>query len=367
MWSSFRTRNARALLLCLARCRNHLIALFLRGDRVALPVHVSPPGPRARSAPRRATLLLAALAVAMPLAVTREAAAQCILVQERGGPQYAPHFVLHFGEPGDVPLHIACSTSLDKELPTLCVPIYAYNLWEGATAFEFALHTPVSPVGFDRSSAITNVEMSVTPELHGALTSLKLASNAPVCGPVLLGCLRLPTAGMPESFSITFGANQASNRCAAQEPDGEWRRAAVDGAGARVGTGLLCPVDGCGTHTPVSGLQATVGERANMIELSWTSGSGPYTLILSRLDGRDPADPWDGDFVALVPSSVTHFTHLASNAGQMRFAAWSVTRGPYGNYYAGSSIECGSLASILVQLPVGVEPRAWTQVKGLYR
>jgi hypothetical protein len=311
--------------------------------------------------------VLAALAMALPLATVHEAVAQCILVQERGGPEYAPHFVLHFGEAGDVPLHIACSTSLDKELPTLCVPIYAYNLWEGAEAFEFALRTPVSPVGFDRSAAITNVEMSVSPETSGALTSLKLTANEPLCGPAFLGCLRLPTANMPESFVITFAPHLASDRCAARTASGEWRKAVLDGVGARVGVGLLCPVDGCGTHTPVLDLRAITGERANMIELSWTSGSGPYTLLRCRADGRYPKDPWDGDLVTFVPSSATHYLQIAATAGQMRFAAWSVTRGPFGNYYAGSSTECGSLASILVQLPVGVEPRAWTQVKSLYR
>jgi len=367
MWSSIRFWIARAVLLCLARGRNLAAALIVRRDLVALPVRPGSATPQARSAPRSTPLVVALLALAMQLATAPASVAQCILVQERGGPEYAPHFVLHFGEPGDVPLHIACSTALDKELPTLCVPIYAYNLWEGAEVFEFALRTPVSPVGFDRSAAITTVEMIVTPETHGSLTSLKLAADGPVCGPVFLGCLRLPTADMPESAAITFAAHQTSERCAARTATGEWRKAAVDGAGARVGTGLLCPVQSCGTHTPVLDLQATIGERANMIELSWTNGSGPYTLLRSRADGRAPLDPWDGDFVALVPSSLTHYLQIAGNAGRMRFAAWSVTRGPFGNYYAGSSIECGSLASILVQLPVGVEPRAWTQVKGLYR
>jgi len=58
-------------------------------------------------------LALALIALAMPIAAPPRGAAQCILVQERGGPEYAPHFVLHFGEPGDVPLHIVCSTSFD--------------------------------------------------------------------------------------------------------------------------------------------------------------------------------------------------------------------------------------------------------------
>jgi hypothetical protein len=312
-------------------------------------------------------LALALIALAMPIAAPPRGAAQCILVQERGGPEYAPHFVLHFGEPGDVPLHIVCSTSIDKDLPTLCVPIYAYDLWEGAAEFEFALRSPVAPTGFDHGPEITTVEMNVSPDPQGALVSLKLAAGAPVCGPALLGCLRLQTASMASDAVIRFDLHQVSGRCAARTPEGDWRRAVVDEVGARIGAGASCATDDCGSHTHVDDLQAVAGERANQIDLTWTSGSGPYTLLRSRADGRAPRDPWDGDLVAMIPSSVTHFQHLVTSPGEIRYAAWSVTRGPYGNYYAGSSIECGSLASILVQLPVGVAPRAWGQVKGLYR
>jgi len=324
-----------------------------------------------RRAPDRRETALRFAAVAAGAAIVASsalpAAAQCILVRERGGLLYAPHFVLHFGDASAVPRHLQSSTALDKDLPTFFVPIYAYNLWEGAQAFELSLRTPVAPLGFDRGPDITSVDLNVTLQSDGAVTSLHLEAGAPLCGPVYLGSLRLPAASLPTTFRVALGRSLASDRCAARTADGAWRAAAADDGGARIAPGTLTTLGACGLEAPVQALRAVPGERTGLIDLSWTSGSGNFTLLRYRTDGRYPTDPWDGELLAFLPASVTHLADSFEVPGTMRIAAWSITRGPFGNYYTASNVECGSLASITVQLPVGVTARGWGQVKSLFR
>lgn len=90
-------------------------------------------------------------------------------------------------------------------------------------------------------------------------------------------------------------------------------------------------------------------------------------MLRVRTDGRYPSNPWDGELLAFVPSTTRFMTLFTPLSGELRIAAWSVERGAYGQLLAASSMECGSLASVTVHLPVGVASRRWTQVKELYR
>jgi hypothetical protein len=321
---------------------------------------------RPDATPRHHGWIAAGLA-ALLTAPIGEATAQCILVRERGGPEYAPHFVLHFGAQSDLPRNIQCSASVDKELPVFCVPVYAYNLWDGADAFELALQTPQPPIEFDPGPAISEVHMDVAVNEAGAVTRLKLAATSLQCGPLYLGCLRLSAAELPESFRITILEPELAGRRAARSDDGTWRTAVADAGGARIAPYATCTGRTCGVEAPIRDLSLARGPQAGFVDLSWTSGSGNTTLLRCRMDGRYPTDPWDGELLAALPASVTRFTHRFELPGEARIAAWSVTRGPSGNLYSASNVECGSLAALLVQLPVGVTPRGWGQVKTLYR
>lgn len=292
--------------------------------------------------------------------------AQCVLVRERT-PQYAPHLAMHFGDAGEIPHNLQCATTLDKRLPTLCVPIYAYNLWQGAASFELAIRTPMPPAGFDRGADIMDVSMTVTVDAEGARTSLRLRGAGPLCGPVLLGCLRISTADAPDQFQVTVAPHITTGRAAVQTPDGEWRTLQVDDGGARVGLGADCPPSPCAMNTPVRDLTAGRGEISGSMSFGWTGGSGNFTLLRYRMDGVYPADPWDGELLAFLPSTVNSLTYLFAESGELRVAAWSVTRGPFATFYAASNLECGSLASAIVHIPVGVSPKSWGNVKTLYR
>jgi hypothetical protein len=274
---------------------------------------------------------------------------------------------LHFGTPADLPSLVDCATTIDRNLPTLCVPIHAYGLWEGAFGFEFGLRTPTAPVGFDHGADISVLQMKVELDSEGAITSLRLGTNGRVCGPALLGCLQLATADLPESFRVTVAGHQETGRCAAGTADGTWRKLAVDHGGARLGPGLLCPPDPCAVHHPVRDLRAQHGAHFDFVDIEWTNGSGNYTMLRARTDGRFPADPWDGELLAFLPAGQTRYTHVASSPVELHIAAWSVSQGPQGNLFAASSIECGALASFQVQLPVATRPGSWTTVKTLFR
>jgi hypothetical protein len=306
------------------------------------------------------------LAFAVSMAWAPLAGAQCIIVRERT-PQYLPHLAMHFGEPQDVPRHVECASSLDKSLPTLCVPIYAYNLWEGSTEFSFAVRTPNAPVGFDRGPAIMQVMMNIDEHPDGATTSLHLVTASPTCGPLLLGCLRITTAALPDLFEITVAPHAMSGLAAARTPSGEWRSFVVDQGGAHIGTTATCPATPCDLNASVHDLQATAGDQTGFVSFSWASGSGNFTMLRFRVDGQYPVDPWDGQMLAFLPSEVTSYTHRFMDSGDLRVTAFSITRGPFGNLYSASNVECGSLTSALVHLPVGVAPSSWGTVKTLYR
>lgn len=302
----------------------------------------------------------------LALATATVAQAQCLLVRERS-PQYAPHLAMHFGEVGEIPRNLQCASALDKRLPTLCVPIYAYNLWEGAASFELAIRTPMPPAGFDRGPDIMDVSMTVNVDAEGARTSLRLRGAGPLCGPVLLGCLRISTADAPDQFRVTVAPHATTGRAAVQTPGGQWRTLQIDDGGARVGLGADCPATPCPMNTPVHDLIAVPGEISGSWSLGWAGGSGNFTLLRYRMDGAYPADPWDGELLAFLPSTVNSLSHLFAESGELRVSAWSVTRGPFATLYAASNLECGSLASATVHIPVGVMPKSWGNVKTLYR
>lgn len=325
---------------------------------------------RAKGSPSQATcrgVLGPVMALIMMLGTGAPARGECLLVHERDLTYPIPHLALHFGDPADVPLHIRCSTSLDKNLPSFCVPIYAYNLGEGVSGFQFALRTPSSPSGFDPGPGVTVVQMTVDPVDGEAVTSFDLTASAPVCGPALLGCVRLATGELPESFQITMVEQHASVRCAARTVAGEWRSVIMDHGGAFVEQGGQCADDVCRSNGPITDLRATQGERASIIDLSWTSGTGSYTLLRYRTDGRYPADPWDGEPMAFVPSDITLYRYSTPLPGDLRIAAWSISRTPHGDFSSASSLECGSMASIVIQLPVTTVPNRWGSIKNLYR
>ena len=316
------------------------------------------------SRPARGAAVFLALA---GLAAPHLAGAQCVLVRERDGSAYTPHIAIHFGDPADVPAHIQSSASLDKRESSLCVPLYAYDLWEGADEVELSLHTPQAPLGFDLGADISSVTMSRQSDATGVTTSLTLVPMHTLCGPVPLGCLRLPMSGLPQSFAIQVEENRLTGHRAVRTPQGEWRPAAIDEGGGRVGTPGTHPSEVCELNRPVTDLQAHPGDRPGELDVSWTSGSGSFTLLRYRTDGRFPSDPWDGETLALLPATVTRYTQAFAVPGQVHVTAWSVTRGSHGYLYATSDIECGSLASSKVHLPVSVTPAEWQQVKSLYR
>jgi len=249
----------------------------------------------------------------------------------------------------------------------VCVPVYAYDLWEGADTFEFSVTTTSAPVSFESGPAIHSYDMSVQDAIGGVATSLRLYAKQPVCGPILLGCLKLPTQDLPSAFSIPLEAHRNSGRLALRAPNGEWRQFAVDAGGAQVGTSTTCPANECELATAVDDLRATQGNLPGLIELTWVPGSAPFTMLRYRTDGRYPSDPSDGELLAYLPSSTMRTTFLSPHFGELHIAAWSFSRGSFGQLLTASSMECGSLVTVTVHLPVGVAQRRWTQVKALYR
>jgi len=314
---------------------------------------------------RRAFVSTTVLVVALGIGAV--ARAECLLVQERELTYPIPHLALHFGDPADVPLNIRCSTTVDENLPTLAVPIYAYNLGEGVSGFQFALRTPSAPTGFDRGPGVTLVQMNVDSSGDAFVTSFDLATSTPICGPALLGRVRLSTAALPESFQITMVDQPATVRCAARTLSGEWRSVSMDHGGAFVGPGSRCADDLCPSNIPITELRATQGERASIIDLDWVNGTGNYTLLRYRTDGRYPVDPWDGEPMAFVPSNITRYQYSTPLPGDVRIAAWSISRTPHGDFSSASSLECGSVASIVIELPVTTSPSQWGSMKNLYR
>ena len=208
--------------------------------------------------------------------------------------------------------------------------------------------------------------MEITTDETGSTTSFELSSNEAICGPALLGCLRLSVADLPATFNIQIEEHQLTARRAALTEAGEWRSFAVRGD-AEIGGSLQCNSDECDINKPVMDLILRNENRPGQVELSWTPGSGSFTLMRYRTDGQYPRDLWDGELLAFLPSSISSFDKSFEHSGDIHVTAWSVTRGLQGHLLESSNIECGSVASLTVHRPIAVEKIRWHQVKALYR
>ena len=272
-----------------------------------------------------------------------DAGAQCILVRERGGPEYAPHFVLHFGDADGVPRDIRCSTSLDKEKPTFDVPIYAYNLWEGADAFDLAVRTPLPPVAFDPGAGIDGFEMDVHTEASARRQPALDRIARSVAGLSRQSALRLRR--LPESCQLLLSDNRG--RAGRRRRRGSWRAAIADGGGAHVAqTRLVRPHRVASKRRPRPRGRARRRRRTH--ESSWRERLWQLHAPAHRTDGRT-SDRGTASCSLSYPRQrrISAAVRLASRAVDHR---WSVTRGPLGDLMA-PPIECGSLASVSVQIP----------------
>ena len=320
---------------------------------------------RGRLARMTASLIVLA-ALGYLIVPAANAQAQCILVQERQTPQYTPHISVHFGDPDDLPSRVRCATVIEKRSGYWCVPIYAWNLWDDAQNVEFAVRTPIAPTGFDRGPQISGVQMHFATDETGTTTSFQLSSTEPLCGPTLLGCLRLSAEELPQEFSIGLEEHSLTQRKAIQGLSGNWRTFSVHGEGT-VGSASSCGADACVINRPVANLTMRNGDTPGRVELSWISGTGSFTLLRYRTDGQFPADPWDGELMAFLPSSIEDFDTRIEFSGDIHVTAWSVTRGGNGRLLESSNIECRSVISLTVHQPIAVEQAQWHQVKRLYR
>ena len=306
------------------------------------------------------------VAIAMTTVLATSARAQCVLLEERQAPDYTPHIAVHFGDPSEVPGRVQCSSFVDKRSGYWCVPVYAWNLWDDVQNVEFAIRTPIEPTGFDRGPQISGVQMQFASDEDGTITSFQLSASAPLCGPVLLGCLRLATEKLPTSFSVSVEEHAWTHRRAVQGTSGNWRTFSVRGDGS-VGGIESCGNDTCGINHPVANLSMRNGNSPGRVEMSWTSGTGSFTLLRYRTDGRYPRDPWDGTLLAFLPSSIQGFETRVEYSGDIHVTAWSVSRGLNGRLLESSNIECGSVSSLLVHQPIAIEQSQWHQVKKLFR
>jgi len=306
------------------------------------------------------------LLICLLAGLAQQARAECVLVRERQAPQYTPHLSVHFGAPEDVPSHIQCSTSIDKRSGYWCIPIYAWNLWDDVRNVEFAIHTPIEPTGFDKGPQITGVQITFDTDELGTTTSFELSSQDPLCGPALLGCLRLSVAELPANFMVQLEAHHDTQRRAVQTTTGNWRDFSVRGE-VEIGNLETCGTDACEINRPVGDLHLRNGDSPGRVELSWIPGSGSFTLIRYRKDGRYPTDPWDGELLAFLPSSISEVDQRIDFSGDIHVAAWSVTRGPQGTLLQSSNVECGSVSSLTVHQPIAIEEVRWHVVKNLYR
>jgi hypothetical protein len=318
-----------------------------------------------RRPPRSLTLFMPLLACLLALFAV-QAVAECILVRERQAPPYTPHLSVHFGAPEDVPSHIQCSTLIDKRSGYWCIPIYAWNLWDDVRHLEFSIHTPIEPTGFDKGPQISGVQIEFEDVENGTITSFELSSEEPLCGPALLGCLRLAVADLPASFTVQLDAHQATQRRAVQTTNGIWRSFSVRGD-AEIGSPDNCGTDACDINRAVADLALRNGDSPGIVELSWTPGSGSFTLIRYRTDGQYPVDPWDGELMAFLPSSISELDTRIDFSGDIHVTAWSVTRGLQGRLLESSNVECGSVSALTVHQPIAIEETRWHEVKNLYR
>ncbi len=338
----------------------------MRGDEVSGKVHCM-----------KKALIGLVLATALAAAASAPLSAQCY-----GGLMVSPNLfeldylvrlAVHFGDASSIPTDVMCSRSMLPSETTIEVPIWAYNLHEGAQYFEFSIVSNESLTVFVPDNCLSIVS-SCRCKCNGVYRlDLALQACSSLCGPLRLGYAEVARLSGSDPVWIDLQPHSQTNKMIAIDGYARSHNMFSPQHGGFVGVNYLyaCQTPICPEpNTPVTALDAKAGTGCWVV-LNWTAGSGNRTMIRYRTD-RYPTGTEDGTLVVEVPSmpgehQQFYHTNIPTNDVTIYYKAFSLTRDAGDLVVRSSFVECGSTAQEPINCAIATQAATWGSIKSIFK
>lgn len=284
---------------------------------------------------------------------------------------YLVRLAVHFGDASSVPEDIVCSRGIPAGESVIDVPVWAYNLHEGAIYLEFSVASNESIAVFtpDNTWNVVGGSRYSTGREHGL--DLALQAMQGVCGPVRIGYVQIVRVHGGDPVWIDLRPNSQTGKMIEMDSRGNWHEVFSPHHGGFLGQSWLyaCQEPICEEpNAPVTGFTAEKGEGC-AVRLSWIAGSGNRTMVRYRTD-RYPRGAEDGTLAVetpSVPGEVQCCLQVGVSAAPiLYYTAFSLTRDAGETIARGSFVECASADTAVVACEIGVESASWGAIKSLF-
>jgi len=288
------------------------------------------------------------------------------------GYDFLVRLCVHFGGPESIPENIQCCRSMYEGEEEVDFPVFLYNAHEGMRYLEFGVEANDTIASFIPENdfmifSAYNYKLGDVYKLDLALKSM-----TPVCGPILVGYIRVKKAHDVDPIWVDLVQNGQTNRMLAQDVNWYSHYIFPPQHGGYIGSGYLyacqppiCPEP----NLPVMDFTARMSHGC-AVELRWTAGGGNTTVIRCRTD-RYPTGYNDGDLVVEMPStpgeSQYYFQTGIQNGVVLYYKAFSLTKDANGYVLNNSFVECSSVDTVLTNCEIAVERSSWGEIKSMYR
>jgi hypothetical protein len=279
---------------------------------------------------------------------------------------------VHFGDASSVPSDIVCSRSMLPSELVIDVPIWAYNLHEGAEYFEFSIASNESIAVFVPDNCISVVGSCRCQ--CGSIYRLDVALQGcePICGPARIGWAQIVRVHQSDPVWIDLRPNSQTGKMLAMDSYGKSHNMFSPQHGGYAGQAYLysCQEPICEEpNEPVTSLIAEKGSGCS-VKLMWKAGSGNRTMIRFRTD-RYPTGTSDGDLAVEVPSTPGEnqfFFHTdITPPVTLFYKAFSLTRDAGDTIVRDSFVECGSVDMIDFKCEIATREASWGAIKNLFK
>ncbi len=285
---------------------------------------------------------------------------------------YLVRLAVHFGDAASIPSGIMCSRSMLPGELVIDIPVWAYNLHEGAAYLEFSVASNESIAVFVPDNCWSVVGSSRYG--YGSEYRLDLALQAceSSCGPVRIGYVQMVRTKGSDPVWIDLRPNSQTSKMIAIDGYGRSHNVFSPRHGGFLGQNYLytCQEPICEEpNASVTELVAQQGPGCS-VKVTWVGGSGNRTMIRYRTD-RYPTGAGDGFLAVEMPSapgeSQYYFHTGIPSAATLYYKAFSLTRDAGGLITRSSFVECASVDTVKVKCEIGAESTSWGSIKSLFK
>ncbi|MFA4947459.1 MAG: hypothetical protein WC674_02990 [Candidatus Krumholzibacteriia bacterium] len=285
---------------------------------------------------------------------------------------YLVRLAVHFGDASSIPTDIVCSRSMLSSELVIDVPLWAYNLHEGAGYLEFSVVSNESIAVFIPDNCWSVVASSRYSSGNDYCLDLALQACESSCGPVRIGYAQVVRVKGSDPVWIDLRPNSQTGKMIAIDDYGKSHNVFSPQHGGFLGQNYLyaCQQPICEEpNMSVIDFVAQQGQGCS-VKLTWVAGSGNRTMIRYRTD-RYPTGTDDGLLAIEVPSapgeSRYYFHTGIPSVATLYYKAFSLTRDAGDLITRSSFVECASVDTVQVKCEIGVETTSWGSIKSLFK